>query len=64
MGVQHYRPYEALLLGSLPSLVVFVVQDSSTLHFYPLFKKNIRVFRAEFSIEFVEALWATNYFNI
>ena len=23
MGVQHYRPYEALLLGSHPSLVVF-----------------------------------------
>ena len=27
------------------------------------FKKYIRVFRAEFSIEFVVALWATNYFN-
>ena len=23
MGVQYYRPYEALLLGSYPSLVVF-----------------------------------------
>ena len=30
MGVQHYRPYEALLLGSHPSLVVFKENSERT----------------------------------
>ena len=32
--------------------------------FFVPFKKYIRVFRAELSIEFVVALWATNYFIV
>ena len=30
MGVQHYRPYEALLLGSHPLLVVFEEKSERT----------------------------------
>ena len=30
IGVQHYRPYEVLLLGSHPSLVVFKEQSERT----------------------------------
>ena len=30
MGVRHYRPYEALLLGSHPSLVVFKEKSERT----------------------------------
>ena len=51
-------------------VILFVVAASLLLYrtavpctFVP-FLNNIRLFRAEFSIEFVVALWATSYFNI